>query len=99
MSERMTATQKAELALSQANEAVRLNAETNALMRELHDALMKPHSGFGNRALLSCVSDLVVEAQSGKMVGARLIFYAKVLGALSVIGGSVAAAASWGGVR
>ena len=95
----MTATQKAELALAQAKEAVRLNEETNHLMKEFHDAFMKPHAGYGDKALVACVSELVVEARSGKLVGARLIFYAKVLTALSAIGASIAALATWGNVK
>ena len=102
--ERMTAARKADLALAQANEAVRLNeeavrlnAESKAMIQELHDAWMKPHAGYGNRPLIECVSELVVDTQSGKVIGAKLVWWAKVLGALSVIGGAFYTAVAWGG--
>lgn len=91
-----TPSQVAAEALLRANEAVALNAETNQMVREIHDAWMKPHVVYGNRSLLDCVSELAAEASAGRIVGERLVWYGKVFAALGTIGAAFYAAVHWG---
>ena len=89
-----TAADVAASALEKAEAALALNTETNHMVKEMHDAWMKPHPGYGGRTLLDCVSDLVTEASAGKIVGERIVWYAKIIGALSAMG-----ALTWWGAK
>lgn len=96
MTPKPTSAQIAQQALERAEQAVALHAETNQMVKDIHSALMTPHPGYGNQALIKCVSELVTDAQSGKIVGAKLIWYGKVLTALATISTAVYAAIHWG---
>ncbi|MGL5735298.1 MAG: hypothetical protein ACRCYS_10575 [Beijerinckiaceae bacterium] len=89
-----TASETAQEALAKAEAALELNTETNRMVKEMHAAWMQPHAGYGDRSLLQCVSQIVTEASADKIVGERLVWYAKVVGALSALGG-----AFWWGVK
>jgi hypothetical protein len=96
MTPKPTASQVAQQALDRANQAVQIHEETNRMVKDIHQALMTPHDGYGNRALIKCVSELVIEAQSGKLVGAKLIWYGKILTALASISAAAYAVLQWG---
>lgn len=68
-----------------AAQALARSDENNAMLREIHAAWMTPHAAYGDKSLLDCVSTLVVEANAGRIVGKRLIFWGSVIVALGAI--------------
>ena len=96
---RPSAAQVAAEALLRANEQAAIHAETRQMVREIHDAWMKPHVVYGNRSLLDCVSELAAEASAGRIVGERLVWYGKVFAALGTIGAAFYTAVHWGSQR
>lgn len=91
-----TPAQIAAEALLRANEAHAISAENNKLLTDLHDAWMKPHAVYGNKSLLQCVSEIVADAGAGRIVGEKLVWWAKILSALGVIGTAFYAAVHLG---
>jgi hypothetical protein len=98
MTPKQTPTQIAAEALVRANEAVSLNEETHRMVKELRDGLMMPQPGY-TRSFVDRVTEVVLEAEAGKIVGERLVWYAKVLTALSVVAAAIYSAAHWGNGR
>lgn len=90
-----TAAQVAAEALLRANEAVALNEETHRLVKEVHAALMAPLPGY-HKSFVERATEVVVEAEAGKIMGEKFVWLAKVLTALGVIGTSLYAAVHWG---
>lgn len=90
-----TPTQMAAAALSRANEALSLSQETNRMMKEIHAAFMVPLPGY-HKSFIERATEVVIEAEAGKIVGERFVWYAKVLTALGVIATSFYAAFHWG---
>lgn len=93
---KMTAAETAEQALIKAEAALALNQETNAMVKEIHDAWMKPHAVYGNKSLLEVLSNLAAQASAGEIVGERLVLWGKVLTALGTIGAAFYAAIHFG---
>ncbi len=90
-----TAAQIADAAMARANEAFAISAENNLLLRELHAGLMKPLPGY-DQSFVERATAVVVEAEAGKIVGEKLVWYAKVLAALGAIATGIYGAAHWG---
>jgi hypothetical protein len=95
---RPNAAQVAAEALLRANEAIALNQETNRLVKELRDGLLAPQPGY-SRSFVDRVTQVVLEAEAGKIVGERFVWYAKVLTAIGTIGTAIYVAAHWGSQR
>lgn len=89
---RPTPTEAAMQALTKAEAALTLNQETNAMVKEIHDAWMKPHPVYGNKSLLDVVSNVAARAAAGEIVGERVVWWAKLLTALGTIGAALYAA-------
>lgn len=66
-------------ALLRAEEAVALNAETNRMVKEIHDALFKAHPGY-DKGLYDRMATVTIAAENGKAAGDSLIRWAKILG-------------------
>ena len=79
-------------AKARAEEAIAIHNETNRLVKEVHQALMVPQPGYGNRAFLESAAALIVEAQAGKIIGDRIVYAAKWIGAASAIVSAIWAA-------
>lgn len=80
-----TAMQIAAQALARAEESHALSAENNIILKRIDAAWMQPHPAYGDRSLLDCVSTLVVEANAGKIVGKRIVFWGSVVLALGAL--------------
>lgn len=93
-----SAAQTARDALAKAEEARMISQENNRLLRELHAGLMQPLPGY-SKSFVERATEVVVEAEAGKIVGEKLVWYGKVLTALGVIGASIYAAMNWGNVK
>lgn len=83
-----TAQQTAAEALARADEAMMISAENNRLLKELHAGLMQPLPGY-HKSFVQRATEVVVEAEAGKLMGERLVFWAKVLTAIAAIGAFV----------
>lgn len=83
-----TAAQVAAEALARADEAMAISAENNRLLKELHAGLMQPLPGY-HKSFVQRATEVVVEAEAGKLMGERLVFWAKVLTAIAAIGAFV----------
>ena len=79
-----TAAQVAAEAMKRADEAMSISAENNRLLKELHAGLMQPLPGY-HKSFVQRATEVVVEAEAGKIVGEKLVFWAKVLTALAAI--------------
>lgn len=93
-----TATQIAKEALDKAEAAHAVSQENNRLLRELHAGLMQPLPGY-SKSFVERATEVVVEAEAGKIVGERFVWYGKLLTALGVIGTAFYAAVHWGGAK
>jgi hypothetical protein len=93
-----TAAQNAAEALRRADEAHTISAENNRLLKELHAGLMQPLPGY-NKSFVERATEVVVEAEAGKIVGEKLVWYAKVLAAVAAIGAGLTALVTWGNPR
>lgn len=82
-------------ALLRAEEALSLNAETNRMVKEMHQALMQPQPGH-DETLLERMAQVTIAAETGKAVGDRIIWGAKVIGALAAISTAFYAAVNFG---
>lgn len=83
---KLTAAETADQALLKAEAALALNEETNAMVKEIHDAWMKPHPVYGGKSLLEVLSSLAARASAGEIVGGRIVWWAGVMAALGTIG-------------
>jgi hypothetical protein len=90
-----TAERVAAEALEKAERALALNEETNRMVREVHAAMLAPLPGY-SKSFVERASEWMIEAEAGRIIGSRIIFYAKILGALGAIGAAFAAAVHWG---
>jgi hypothetical protein len=93
-----TAVQIAAEAMRRADEAHTISAENNRLLKELHAGLMQPLPGY-NKSFVERATEVVVEAEAGKIVGEKLVWYAKVLAAIGAIGAGLTALVTWGNPR
>lgn len=64
----------------------RMREETHQMVTEIYTAWMKPHPVYGNRSLLDVVSNVAARASAGEIVGERIVWYAKIAGALTALG-------------
>ena len=83
-----TAAAVAAEAMLKAEEALSVNVETNRLVKDLHQALMVPQPGY-DRPFLHRAADVVMEAEAGKIVGEKVVLWAKWVTALGVITSSL----------
>lgn len=79
-----TAQQTATDAMARADEALAISLENNRMLKELHAGLMLPLPGY-HKSFVQRATEVVVEAEAGKLVGEKLVFWAKVLTALAAI--------------
>ena len=93
---KLTPTEAAMQALTKAEAALALNQETNEMVKEIHDAWMKPHPVYGNKSLLEVLSSLAARASAGEIVGARVVWWAGILAALGTISAAFYAAVHLG---
>jgi hypothetical protein len=100
-----TAAQIAAEALLRANEAsaiahkaLAVNVETNAIAKEIRAALLEPLPGY-DKSFVARTTEVVVGAEAGQIVGEKLVWYAKVLGALGAIATAIYGAVHWGPTR
>ena len=93
-----TAAQLAKDAIARADAALHMTEENNALLKELHAGLMKPLPGY-TKSFVERATEVVVEAEAGKIMGEKLVWYAKVLSALGAIVTGLYAAIHWGPTR
>lgn len=90
-----TAAQLAKEAIARADDALQMTAENNAMLKELHAGLMLPLPGY-SKSFVERATEVVVEAEAGKIMGERLVWYAKVLSALGAIVAGLYGALHWG---
>ena len=90
-----TAAQLAQDALARADAALHMTEENNAMLKELHAGLMMPLPGY-TKSFVQRATEVVVEAEAGKIMGERLVWYAKVLTALGAIVTGLYTAMHWG---
>lgn len=86
----------AEEARADAKAALTLNQETNVMVKEIHDAWMKPHPVYGNKSLLDVISNVAARASAGEIVGQRIIFWSAVVAAMGAISAAFYAAVHFG---
>lgn len=65
------------------------------MLRDLHDALMKPQPGH-SRPLLERMASVTIAAETGKAAGERVIWWAKVFAAVGAIVSGFYAAVKFG---
>lgn len=73
----------------------KMRKETHALVMGLHRALIEPEPGH-DHGLLHRMAAVTIAAETGRAAGERLIWWAKVIGAASLILSSLYAAIRFG---
>ena len=63
-------------------------AQSTAMIQALHGALMDPQPGYPD-SLLERVAKVTLAVETGNAVGNKMIWLAKVVGAISVIAGAL----------
>jgi hypothetical protein len=82
-------------AMEKAEAALAMNEETHRLVQELHAGLMKPLPGY-DKSFVTRATEVVLEAEAGKLVGEKLVWYAKLFTAIGTIATALYAAMQWG---
>ena len=85
----------AQEAMEKAEAALAMHEETARLVRELHAGLMEPLPGY-DKSFVKRATEVVIEAEAGKLVGEKLVWYAKVCTAIGTVAAAFYAAVHWG---
>ncbi len=95
MNDRQTSSGVAAEARRIAEESLAISAENNRMLKELHAALMEPLPGY-SKSFVERATEVVVNAEAGRIVGERLVWYAKVFTALGTVSAAFYAMIHWG---